>query len=190
MKRQLTSLEKLKNKIEEIGTAMLVTQEGDGDLRSRPMSTRLIDAEANLWFFTNEFSEKVAEILRDRTVNLSYAAPDKHKYVSISGRAQVVHDREKMKELWNPILKAWFPDGLEDPELALLKVTILQGEYWDAEASRMKQFVQIAKSIVTGSTYEAGEHGHFEASTPTPVAPTLVVAEGGYDDTSQTESTK
>ncbi|MGB3616791.1 MAG: pyridoxamine 5'-phosphate oxidase family protein, partial [Catalinimonas sp.] len=176
-------------------------------LRSRPMATRLIDAEANLWFFTNEYSDKVSEILNERNINLSYSLPGKHKYVSISGRAELVHDREKMKELWNPVLKAWFPEGLEDADLALLKVKILQGEYWDAEASKMKQFVQIAKSIMTGSTYDAGEHGHFDAapsvdvtpagaaivSTPTGegvVEPLASEEENPYVTTSQTESTK
>ncbi|SDK33400.1 General stress protein 26 [Catalinimonas alkaloidigena] len=186
MERQLSSVEKLKEKIEEIKVAMMVTVEPNGALRSRPMATRLLDAEGNLWFFTNEFSGKVNEIMNDHDVNLSYSHPDKQKYVSISGKANLIVDKEKMKQLWNPILKAWFPDGLEDPNLALLKVRIIHGEYWDDTASKVSQFVKIAKSIVTGGTYDSGDHGKVSldqplvppaAAVPTTAAPSKALPE-------------
>ena len=56
------------------------------------------------------------------------------------------------------MLKAWFPEGLDDPKIALLKVDILQGEYWDASSSKIVQFFKILKSIVKGKEYEGGEN--------------------------------
>lgn len=158
-KEQLTEArEVLKEKIEDIEIAMLITEEPDGDLRSRPMSTSEMDEDGCLWFFTSEYSPKVNEISQDHKVNLSYAKPDKNLYVSVSGEAELVKDQNKIEERWNPILKAWFPQGLEDPKLALLKITPRQAEYWDASSSKMINFYHIAKAVVKGEKYEGGDN--------------------------------
>ena len=112
--------------------AMLTTKEKDGTLRSRPMATLQLDGEGNLWFFTSLSSPEIEETQPDQQVSLSYSRSDKQDYLSVSGAAQLVHDREKMKVLWSPWLKPWFPKGLDDPNLALLKVSIMAVEYWDA----------------------------------------------------------
>lgn len=151
--------EKLKELIQKIEVAMLTTEDGK-HLRSRPMSTSKLDAEGNLWFFTNEFSSKVDEIEADRQVNLAYAAKDTNTYVSISGKASIVHDKDKVDELWSPILKAWFPEGKDDPTIALLKVVPEQAEYWDGSDSKMVQLFKIGKAAITGGGYEAGEDEH------------------------------
>ncbi len=158
-KEQLTEAqEKLKGKLKDIKIAMLTTEEPDGDLRSRPMSTSEMDEDGCLWFFTNEFSPKVNEINQEHKVNLSYANPDDNTYVSVSGQAVLSTDKSKIKELWNPILKAWFPEGLDDPKLALLKITPRQAEYWDSTSSKVIQFYNIAKAIVTGERHNSGEN--------------------------------
>jgi general stress protein 26 len=115
--------------------AMLTTKEKDGTLRSRPMATLQLDGEGNLWFFTSLFFPETQETQPDQQVSLSYSRSDKQDYLSVSGAAQLVHDREKMKVLWSPWLKPWFPKGLDDPNLALVKVSIMAVEYWDAPDS-------------------------------------------------------
>jgi len=112
--------------------AMLTTKEKDGTLRSRPMATLQLDGEGNLWFFTSLSSPEIEETQPDQQVSLSYSRSDKQEHLSVSGAAQLVHDREKMKVLRSPWLKPWFPKGLDDPNLALLKVSIMAVEYWDA----------------------------------------------------------
>ena len=126
------------------------------------METQKTAFDGTLWFFTKEHSGKVDEVQRDRHVNLSYADPGKQHYVSVSGRASVVTDREKAKELWNPVLKAWFPKGLDDPELALLKVTVEKAEYWDSPSSAVVHRVGLAKALVTGKEYRPGENEKIE----------------------------
>ena len=152
------SIRKLGEMIKGIEFAMLTTAEADGTLRSRPMRTQQADFDGDLWFFTRASAPKVDEVKQDQNVNVSYAAPDDQRYVSISGQAQLVRDRKKIEELWNPPLKAWFPKGLEDPDLALLKVSVEQAEYWDAPSSAMAHLVGLAKATVTGKQYEAGDH--------------------------------
>src|SRR3978361_2088143 len=114
-------IKKLAELIKDIRIAMLPTADSDGSLRSRPMATQTQAFDGDLWFFTREHSGKVDEVNREHQVNVSYAAPSDNRYVSVSGTGRIVTDRAKIKELWSPVLKAWFPKGIDDPEIALLK---------------------------------------------------------------------
>jgi general stress protein 26 len=152
-------MQKLADLIDEIGIAMLTTEEPDGSLRSRPLATLEMDSEGKLWFFTAMSSGKVGEIDQHRQVNLSYAQVDEQNYVSVSGHARLFRDQEKMNALWTPWIEPWFPNGLNDPDLGLLEVTVEQAEYWDAPASRMQRLFGLAKALSTGQTDRLGEHG-------------------------------
>src|SRR6478609_5472011 len=110
------SLQYLQDKIKEVRTAMLTTYSEEKGFHSRPMGTADVDSEGNIWFFTNEFSPKVSEISVENTVSLTYSDPKDHTYLSIVAEAAIVDDKEKMKELWNPFIKAFFPKGLDDPK--------------------------------------------------------------------------
>ncbi len=149
---------KLSELIKDIQFAMLTTQEPDGTLRSRPMTTQQQEFDGDLWFFVGASSSTVREVQQDQQVNLAYAAPNKNTYVSVSGRANLVRDRRKMEELWNPVYKAWFPDGLDDPNLALLRVEPTQAEYWDAPNGKVVQAIGFAKALLTGQQFQGGEN--------------------------------
>jgi general stress protein 26 len=153
------NMQKLAELIDEVGIAMLTTEEADGTLRSRPLATLEMDSEGKLWFFTAMSSGKVGEIDRHRKVNLSYAQVDKQDYVSVSGHARLLRDREKMNQLWTPWVEPWFPDGLNDPDLGLLEVTVEDAEYWDAPSNRMQRLLGLTKALSTGKTDTLGEHG-------------------------------
>ena len=144
------AIKKLGELIEDIKIAMLTTVEEDGSLRSRPMGTQQVEFDGDLWFFTAASAPKVGEVQRERQVNLSYADADSQRYVSVSGSAQLVRDRRKIEQLWNPIFRAWFPQGLEDPDLALLKVTVERAEYWDAPSGKLVQLYGFVKALATG----------------------------------------
>lgn len=107
---------------------MLTTTDDDGSLRSRPMAYKQgeKDLKSELWlvkylekfhrkfpssirrFFTRTDSSKVPEIKKHSQINVSFSDPSHQSYVSISGRGEVIQDKAKAKELWNPYLKAWF----------------------------------------------------------------------------------
>ena len=152
------NIEKLREMVKDIEFAMLTTAEANGTLRSRPMATQEIKEDGDIYFFTHATSPKVDEVQRDQHVNVSYANPEDHRYVSVSGMARLVRDRKKIEELWNPVLKAWFPDGLEDPDLALLKITVTQAEYWDSPSSTVADVLGFVKALATGQTYQPGEN--------------------------------
>jgi general stress protein 26 len=152
------AIKKLNALIKDVDFAMLTTVEDGGMLRSRPMVTQEADFDGELWFFTGASSPKIGEVEHDRHVNVSYADPDNQHYVSISGTAQLVSDRKKMEELWNPAYKAWFPKGLDDPDLALLKVTAEHAEYWDSPSSAVVHVIGLVKAVVTGERAEGGDN--------------------------------
>jgi len=159
-------IKKLAELIKDIKIAMLTTVEADGRLRSRPMATQNKPFDGTLWFFTEINSGKVSEIQRDHQVNISYADTDSQKYVSVSGVANVVQDRAKAEEFWSPVYKAWFPDGLDDPSLALLKVDVTQAEYWEAPHGAVVRLVGFLKAVTTGQKYEPGENRRVEVTEP------------------------
>lgn len=155
-----SDLEKLGKLIRDQKVAMLTTTEEDGTLRSRPMFTQQLAFDGSLWFFTGMDTSKVHEIEQEQHVNVSYSDADKNHYVSVSGTATVLRDRKKSEQLWNPLYKAWFPEGLDDPNLALMKIDVLKAEYWDAPNGKMVQLAGFVKAIATGQPYsEKGQHG-------------------------------
>ena len=92
-------------------------------------------------------------------VNVSFSDDKQHAWVSLSGAAEQVTDKAKAEELWNPMLKAWFPEGLETPTLTLIKVHADTAEYWEsAHSSKVVTLLGYAKAAVTGKTPNAGEN--------------------------------
>ena len=153
------SLEKLRELIKEIDFCMLTTIDEDGDPHSRPMSSNGdIDANGDLWFFTSASSHKVDEVVRSPKVNVSFADPDNQRYVSVTGMAQLIRDREKIDELWRPEFKMWFPKGKDDPEVALLCVSLEKGEYWDSPSSTIGFALSFVSSVITGKQPDFGEN--------------------------------
>jgi general stress protein 26 len=144
---------KLKEKIDKVKIAMLTTEEKDGHLRSRPMHTTKAESTGILWFFTSDQSDK-ADVIehKNRSVNLAYADADADTYISVSGKAEIVEDKGKMKDLWNPALKGWFAQGLDTPDISLLKITVDKAEYWDVKSNKMVQLAAFAKAAITGKS--------------------------------------
>jgi general stress protein 26 len=111
------------------------------------------------WFFTSRSSPKVTEAEADAgRVNVSYASPAKQDYVSISGRATLVRDREKMKKLYTKWIEVFFPKGLEDPDLALMRIDIDKAEYWDSPATAVGRLYALAKGLTTHNPDAVGEN--------------------------------
>lgn len=149
------SVNKLGELIKNIKVAMLVTSDGRNGLHGRPMMTQEAEFDGTLWFFTAADAPKDDEIRRHSDVQVSYMNPEKNTYVSVTGTASVVQDVEKARELWRPDMKAWFPEGPEDSNLALLRVDVKEAEYWDAPSRAMVVLISMAKAAI-GKSY-AGE---------------------------------
>jgi len=152
---ELTGIEataRVKALVEDIDFTMLTTQDDHGRLVSRPMSTREMDENGDIWFFTSEETKKVDELTEDHDVGLAYCDPKGMRYVSVTGRASLVHDRERMRELWDPALDIWFEDGLDTPGVALLKVTPVETEFWEPAHGKLVMAAGMLKSLFTRDT--------------------------------------
>ena len=151
---------KLWDLIKDIRFAMFTTRHADGHLHSRPMTTQnsKLDEDTSLWFFMPRNGEPIADLTADPVVNIVYADPGEDSYVSVSGTAAVVEDMAKKEQLWSKITDAWFPGGVSDPNLALVRVRIDHANYWDVDESKVVQLFLMAKSVLTGKPPRLGEH--------------------------------
>ncbi len=153
------SVKKIADLIKSIDFGMLTTVDAEGRLHSRPMSSnKEVEYDGDVWFFTYASTPKVYEIEKEPYVNVAFSDPKTQTYVSLSGRAELVRDPAKIKELWQPSLKAWFPKGLDEPDIALIKINADQAEYWDSPASPIAHAISLAKGVLTGQPAQSGEN--------------------------------
>ena len=145
--------------IKEVRICMMATLNGDGTIDTRPMATQETEFDGTVWFLTRQESGKVHEIKEDAHVTLVYSDPKNHDFVSAKGKAQISQDKAKIHDLWNPMFKAWFPGGEEDPSIAVLRVDINEAEYWEASSSRLVFGIKYLAKAVTGGKVDVGEQG-------------------------------
>jgi len=156
-----TSRIRLWDLIRDIRFAMFTTRHDSGHLHSRPVTTQnsRLDEDDNLWFFMPRLGETVTELTNDPAVNVVYADPNRDSYVSVTGTAAVVGDMAKKRKLWSKLAEAYFPEGINDPDLALVQVKIIHASYWDVKESKLVQLYHMAKAVVTGKPLTGmGEH--------------------------------
>ncbi len=152
-------VQKIAHMIKNMDFGMLTTQDDDGTLRSRPMSTNgNVEFDGDVYFFTYASTHKVLEAQHNPQVNVAFSDPKNQNYVSLSGTASLLRDKAKMTELWQPQLKAWFPKGLDEPDIALLKVTGHKAEYWDSPSSAIAHAIGLVQTLATGKPANVGEN--------------------------------
>jgi general stress protein 26 len=147
---------KVRELVKDNRMAMLTTVDRDGALVSRPMAVQQVEFDGDLWFFADGAAPAVDQVRSNPTVNVSFSCSS--SWLSIAGQVEVVKDRAKMRELWNPVVEAWFPDGPETPGLVLLKVHADTAEYWDTPGGRVASVISFVKAKVTGERYDGGEN--------------------------------
>lgn len=141
--------------IDEARTALLTTVDEHGRIVSRPMADQEREFDGELWFFTADPSHKTDEVRADPEVNV--ALESGRGWISISGTAEVVHDRARIDELWSTSAQAWFDHGKDDPSVALLKVSAHSAELWTSDAPRPVVLLEYAKAAVSGGHPDVGE---------------------------------
>lgn len=152
-------LKKIGALIKDVRICMMTTASGDGSFDSRPMATQETEFDGTVWFLTRHESGKVAELEHDAHVGLMYADPGNHTYVTAKGTATISRDKAKIHELWNPMFKAWFPEGEDDPQIAVIRVEITEAQYWEASSSKLVFGIKYLAAAVTGGKVDVGETG-------------------------------
>lgn len=142
--------------------AMLTTRAADGTLTSRPMALQEVEFDGDLWFFASASSRKVEHVAGDPRVGVTVSSGS--TWVSVSGSGARVEDQDKKRELWNAGIEAWFPDGVDSPEVVLLRVEAEGAEYWDTPGGRVTTALSFVKAKATGKRYAGGDNDRVELS--------------------------
>ncbi|GAC1423365.1 MAG: hypothetical protein NVS1B13_20590 [Flavisolibacter sp.] len=157
------ALKKFKKLIKEINICMFITDNNQNN-HTRPMATIEVDENGTLWFFSDIRSIKVEEVEQKQTVHLVYAHPGKESYIDLWGKASMNRDKKLIRDKWSAIVKAWFPGGVEDPNLCLLKVEPYDVYYWDAETGKMVAFLKMAAAAITGARLADSTEGKLKVN--------------------------
>jgi general stress protein 26 len=127
------TLQEIATAIKGIDIAMLTTVTEDGTLASRPMSNNGdVDFDGDSYYFTYEDSRMVADIEEEPAVTLGFTGDD-GLYVAVSGDADLIRDKKEYAEHWNPDLDKWFKDGIDTPDIVMIKVEADRLKWWKGE---------------------------------------------------------
>lgn len=151
---------KIKELVDKSNTCYFCSRITTGEsLKTRPMSVQKVDEAGNLWFLSANDSHKNADIQTDNKVQLLFQGSENSDFLSVYGLATISTDKELIKELWEPILKTWFTEGVDDPRITAIKVETLEGYYWDNKHGDAVAFVKMAAGAILGKTLDDSIEG-------------------------------
>ncbi|HEV7867257.1 MAG TPA: pyridoxamine 5'-phosphate oxidase family protein [Chthoniobacteraceae bacterium] len=130
-----------------------------GSSRARPMAVQQVDEQGNLWFLSASDSHKNEEVERDPVVHLYFQANAHSGFLSLTGTVHTSRDRAKIEELWKPIMKTWFTEGIDDPRITVLRVSPTDGYYWDTKHGRAVAGLKMLVGAAIGKTLDDSIEG-------------------------------
>lgn len=148
IKTDEAAVEILKNMISVMDLCILVTTDVNGRRNNRPMAAIKIDSEAYCWFFASKSSGKIKDISGNDKLQVIFANPANDDYVEIQGVGTVVCDEQEIRDKWSPLANDWFPSGVKDPEVCLVRVEITNIFYWDSATENIQRL--LIKTTVVG----------------------------------------
>ncbi|MDQ2679052.1 MAG: pyridoxamine 5'-phosphate oxidase family protein [Actinomycetota bacterium] len=148
----------LAERLEGIRFAMVTLPDAVGDLHGRPLTVQDTDFDGTLWFLVSKSADWTSAATGGVAANAAFNDEKDGRWVSVSGSARLVEDRERIRDMWSPLYEAWF-DGVDDPDLVLLRLDAHSADYWDADANKIVRLARLVKSAVTGGDDDTGERG-------------------------------
>ena len=151
---------KIKQLAKDANTCFFCTSITSGQpLKVRPMSIQKVDDEGNFWFLSASDSHKNADINSDPNVHLLFQGSKYSDFLSVYGKAVISTDKQVIQELWEPILKVWFTEGIDDPRITVIKVETKDGYYWDNKHGNTVAFVKTLIGAAIGKTMDDSIEG-------------------------------
>lgn len=127
---------------------------------TRPMSVQKVDEEGNLWFLSVADSNKNSEQNSDISVQLLFQGSSYTDFLTLYGKAIITKSKEKIQELWKPILKDWFTQGVDDPRIRVIKVEPKEGYCWDTRHGMIVGLAKRVAGAVMGKAYDDSMRGN------------------------------
>lgn len=157
------AVKKIKDMVEQAENCFFCSAvalgESNGD---RPMNVRQVDDEGNLWFLSASDSRKNQELAADPSVKLYFQGSKHSDFMQINGKATISRDREKIEELWSPLVQTWFTEGKDDPRVTVIRVTPTEGYYWDTKHGMAVAGVKMLIGAVLRKTLDDSIQGKLD----------------------------
>lgn len=157
---QAAAIAKVRELVEKSGSCFFCTEEtSDSSHGVRPMSVRKVTEDGALWFLSPSDSHKNGEIASHPRVKLYFQGSAHSEFLLLEGKATILRDRGKIEELWNPLIRTWFTEGVDDPRITVIKVEPTGGYYWDTKHGKLVSGVKILFGALTGQTLDDSIEG-------------------------------
>ena len=159
------SIEKIKQLVSTSKTCFMQTVRSSPNANSaRPMSVRTVDDEGHLWFLSASDSHQNLDIERNPEVTLYFQGSAHSDFLLLHGNASISRDREKIEELWEPIIKTWFTGGIDDPRITVLNFAPSEGYYWDTKHGDFIAGIKMMVGAISGKTLDDSIEGRLQLS--------------------------
>ncbi len=152
------SREKLRDLVDDIKVAMMVTGLEKRPINAIPMRTKKIDDEGNIWFISMDNSDHNKNLAINKDIHLLYSAPDDNEFLTVYGQAEITKDRSILEDLYSATSDNWF-DGVDDPKLTAIKVKPDEAYYWDSKMNKYVTLFKMGIGALTGEKKDVGKKG-------------------------------
>lgn len=157
------AVKKIQELVKEAKTCFFCTNIKTGlPFSTRPMSVQKVDDDGKLWFLSANDSHKNAELKSDPFVHLLFQGSSYSEFLNIYGIATVSEDPDLIEELWEPVLKTWFTEGVDDPRISVICIEPTQGYYWDNKHGNAVAFAKQLIGAALGKTLDDSIEGPLE----------------------------
>ena len=153
------AVDKMRELTKASSTCMFASKLDSIPIHVCPMQVQDVDDEGGVWFFSGADSAHNAHIAADARVQLIFSNYSNCEYLTVFGEASISKDVEKIHDLWNHMVKAWFPEGTADPNLTLICVRPETVHYWDTKDGKLVAMAKVLKAAVTGKVADIGVQG-------------------------------
>jgi len=107
---------------------------------SRPMTVQMEEPRGPLWFFTAKESSLVQGMSVPNRATATFMAKGGELFATIEGPIVLDDERANIDRLWNRHVAVWYPEGKDDPHLALLRLEPADVHIWSNDASVVSGF--------------------------------------------------
>lgn len=154
------AISQIKEIAEKAGVCFFcTTASAPASVGARPMAVQQVDDAGRIWFLSPDDSYKNEEVGEDPEVTLYFQGSSHANFLVLHGTTSISRDREKIEELWNPLIKTWFTEGKDDPRITVLCFTPREGHYWDTKHGNLVAGVKMMIGAMTGRTLDDSIEG-------------------------------
>jgi general stress protein 26 len=154
------AVKRVQDMVDDAKSCFFRTEGGAGPSRGvRPMSVREVDDAGQVWFLSAGDSYKNRELAASPAVTLHFQAGPHAGFLVLEGRAEVLTDRARIKDLWNFMLRTWFTDGEDDARITVIRFVPERGYYWDNKHGNAVAGAKVAVGAAIGKTLDDSIEG-------------------------------